>query len=249
MFFFENRAAADHDVAALAIELQHANFEVAALPLIEFVQRPQVHLRGRQECANADVHHQAALDAVHHFPGHMRFVAVGLVEVRPHAAAVRTLVGKHNVAFLVLAGELNFDGLAGQELRRIADLDELLRRNQSFGLAADVDDDAEIGHRNHSAFDNLALGRSLLRRRILIHELIQFFVRWQAAFSLRGRSYIGSGRLRGASRLLERSRARSSGRRRSPGRLFSADADRFGGCRHDWRCLCVGSQRGSRGRR
>ena len=203
LFVFENRAAADHDVAALAIELQHANFKFAALPLIQFVHRPEIGLRCGKECPNADVHHQAALDAVHHLPGHIGLVAVGLVEVGPDATAVGALVGKHDVAFFVLAGELDFNGLAGQKLRRIASLDELLRGNQSLGLAADIHDDAEIGHRDHAAFDNFSFGRSLLRRRILIHELIEFFVGRQAAFRFGGRSSIGSETASGAAALSE----------------------------------------------
>ncbi len=59
----QNRAAAHHNVPALAIHLQHANGQFAVLPIVQVAHRMQIGLRGRQKRAHADVHHQAALDA------------------------------------------------------------------------------------------------------------------------------------------------------------------------------------------
>ena len=101
---------------------------------------------------------------------------IGLVEIGPDATPARALVRNDNVAFLVLTGKLDFDVLSGIELNRLFGFHEFAGRNQRFRLAANVHDHAKIGDGDNPTLDDFAFGRRLLRRRILIHQLIEFFV-------------------------------------------------------------------------
>ena len=65
--FFKQHAAADHHVAALAIQFQDANFNLAILPRFEIVHRPQFELRRGQKRPHANINDQSALDPFEHF--------------------------------------------------------------------------------------------------------------------------------------------------------------------------------------
>ena len=65
LLFFQQLLARDHDVAALLVQLDDADFEVGALQRIEIAHRAQIDLRSGQERARAqDIDRQAALDAI-----------------------------------------------------------------------------------------------------------------------------------------------------------------------------------------
>src|SRR5207248_5137134 len=58
----EQDAAAQDDIAALLVELDHLELELLADQLVEIADRPQVYLRARQERLHADVDGKPALD-------------------------------------------------------------------------------------------------------------------------------------------------------------------------------------------
>ena len=58
----EHRAARQHDVVARAVELDDLRLDLRAHVLVQVGHAPDVHERGRQEAAHAEVDDQAALD-------------------------------------------------------------------------------------------------------------------------------------------------------------------------------------------
>ncbi len=89
LLFFEDRAPADDHIAALAVQLQDANFDLAVLPRFQIVHGPQLDLRSRQKRADADVNHQPALDSFRRSSRYVCMLAVGFFDSLPDAAAVR----------------------------------------------------------------------------------------------------------------------------------------------------------------
>src|SRR5262249_8015774 len=67
--FFQQRATADYDIAAAAIQLGDPNLEFLAEQAVEVLRGLQVVLRTREECAHPDVHDETALDAIDDFAG------------------------------------------------------------------------------------------------------------------------------------------------------------------------------------
>src|SRR3984957_5981647 len=63
LLFFENLFAAHNNVAALLIELDHADFNLLAKVAIEIADRANFKLRTGQKCLQADVDRKATLDA------------------------------------------------------------------------------------------------------------------------------------------------------------------------------------------
>ncbi len=119
-------------------------------------------------------------------PGQRRLVVIGLIQIGPDATPARALVRNDNVAVLVFTGKLNFDVLSGIQLYRLVGFHEFAGRNQCFRFATNVDNDADIRDRDNSALDDFAFRRRLLRCRVLIHQLIEFFVGWRGRFIDRG---------------------------------------------------------------
>ena len=177
LLFLENRAPADHHVSALAVQLENSDLDIAILPFLQFMHWPKISLRSRQERAHTHVNDQAALHAIDDPACQCGLVVVRLIEIGPNAASTRALIGDYDVAILVLAGQLNFDVLSRIQLNGLVRFHEFARRNQSFGLAANVDDHTDIGNRYNSSFDDFPFGGSLLGRGVLLHQLIQFFAR------------------------------------------------------------------------
>ena len=89
LLFFEDRAPAHHHVPAFAVQLQDAHFDLAVLPSLEIVHRPQLDLRRRQKCPHADIDHQSALDPLQDFPVHVRVLAIRFLDPLPYAPPVR----------------------------------------------------------------------------------------------------------------------------------------------------------------
>ena len=108
--FFEQRAAADHDVSAAAVELGDAHLNIGADQAIEILRGAQVVLRAWQEGANsADVDNQPALDAVYDFCRDGFLGLVLRVNLFPGAAAIDLLIGDDGEAVFGLAGALHLN--------------------------------------------------------------------------------------------------------------------------------------------
>ena len=100
LLFFQQLLARDHDVAALLVQLDDADFELVALHAIEIAHRPQINLRARQKRARAqDVDRQAALDAVDDARLDRGLVVVGLLDLVPRPQALGLVVREVDVAF------------------------------------------------------------------------------------------------------------------------------------------------------
>ena len=92
-FFVEDLLAADHDVAALLVHLDDADFHVLALQGVQVAYRANIYLRAGQERARADnVHRQAALDAIDDASLDGSFVVVGFFDLVPGVQTLRLLV-------------------------------------------------------------------------------------------------------------------------------------------------------------
>ena len=63
LLFFEDLLAGDDDVAALLVELDDADFDLGADVAVEVAHGANLNLRAGQECLDADVDGEAALDA------------------------------------------------------------------------------------------------------------------------------------------------------------------------------------------
>ncbi len=108
---------------------------------------------------------------VHHFSGDVGLVAVGFFDPAPGAAPAYALVGQQHVPILAIASSLHLDRLPRLQREWAIQFCELLRRDQPFGLAAQIHDHAEVGHGHHLAGLDFALCGCLMRRGVLLHEL------------------------------------------------------------------------------
>ena len=165
----DDRAARDHDVIALLIELDDLELERLALEVRGIAHRAHVDERAGQECAHVlDLDREAALDAAGDDAGDDLLLVEGLLEAGPGARALGLLARQARLAGAVLDRvERDFDGVAGLDLDLAAFVLELLERNDGLGLEADVDDDDVVGDvddqpgQDHSRADAL-IGETLL---------------------------------------------------------------------------------------
>ena len=135
LLFFQNRAAAHHHVAALAIQLQDADLDFAVLPRFQIVHRPQLDLRGRQKRAHADIHHQPALDPLGDLAGHVGVLAIRFLDALPDAAPVRAHVRQQHVAVFLLVQPLDFDRLSFAEFNRARRNPEIPAREPALRIS------------------------------------------------------------------------------------------------------------------
>ena len=141
---FEIRAAAEHDVVAVLVELDDLALELLAHERVQVAHAPQVDERRGEEAAQADIDDQAALYDLDDRSGH-HFVGFLLrLDRAPRALVLRALLRQDQPAVLVfLREDEGFDVLADRhDLVRIdvvADR-ELFGRNDAFGLVADVEE-------------------------------------------------------------------------------------------------------------
>ena len=64
ILLFEERLTRQHDVAALLVDLDDAHAQFLAAQGVQVAHGTDVDLRTRKERADADVHREAALDAL-----------------------------------------------------------------------------------------------------------------------------------------------------------------------------------------
>ena len=141
----EDRAAAQDDVVARAVQLDDLALDLGAEELVEVLDAPDVDQGGGQEAAHAQVDDQAALDDLDHgaLDGLARLG--GGLDLAPGLLEASALLGEHEPAVLVLLREdEGVDLLAELDLlvriHRLADR-ELIHRNDALALVADVDQD------------------------------------------------------------------------------------------------------------
>ncbi len=172
LLFFENRAVAHDDVPALPVQLQDANFDLAIVPSLQVMHRPQLDLRSWQERPHANIHHQPALDPLQNLPLQIRMFPVSLLDPLPYAAAMRAHVRQQHVAIPLLVQPLDLNCLSRAELNRRARIQKLLRWHQPFEFPADIHHHARFGNGQHAPIENLALRHDGFRSGELIEQLV-----------------------------------------------------------------------------
>ena len=124
LLFLEDLLAADDDVAALLVELDDADFDLLAEIAVEVADGANLKLRAGQECLEADVDGEPALDAADHRADDRGLFVGGLLDGVPHAQALGPLVADQVAALGLLALDDHFDHVAGLELDGAGVIDE-----------------------------------------------------------------------------------------------------------------------------
>ena len=163
----DDSAAADHDVVALAVQLDDLELERLAFQVHRIAYRTHVHQRARQECADVlDVDGETALDLAGDLAGDGLFLVEGLLEVVPHHGTLGLLTGELGLAEAVFQGvEGNLHLVADLHFQLSALVLELLDRDDAFALEASVDHDDVVADFHNDTRDDrarLQLGDGLL---------------------------------------------------------------------------------------
>ena len=116
LFVFEHELARKNDVAALAVELDDAAFDLFASQRVEILDRPNVNLRPGQERANADVDRETAFDSFDDAAANDGVFVVRLLDFFPNFDLFRFFLGKDDVAVTIFR-------IFEQDIDDIADLD------------------------------------------------------------------------------------------------------------------------------
>src|SRR6185437_8718226 len=138
-----DRAARDHDVIALLIELDDLEFEGLAFEIGGVAHRAHIHERSRQKRPDVlDLDGEASLDPAGDDAGDDLGLVECLLEPRPGAGALGLLARQARLAGAVLDRvECDLHRIAGLDLHLPALVLELIEGNDGFGLQSDVDDD------------------------------------------------------------------------------------------------------------
>ena len=142
VLLFEQRLAREHDVAALLVDLDDAHAELLPAQRVEVAHRAHVDLRAGQERADADVDREAALDPLDDAADDDLALGVGLLDLVPDLHLLGFFAREDDVAFAVFGAlEQHVDGVARLHGDLAVLVEELVDRDDAFGLVADVDDD------------------------------------------------------------------------------------------------------------
>src|SRR5690606_35770165 len=154
----DHRAARDHHVVALAVELDELELELLALQVHGVADRAHVDQRARQERADVlDVDGEAALDLAADAAGDGLVLLEGFLEFVPHHGALGLLARQHGLAEAVLDGvERDLDQVALGDVDLAGVVTELFDGHDALGLEAGVDDDHVGAHLDHGAGDDRA---------------------------------------------------------------------------------------------
>ena len=98
----EQRAAREHDVVAVLVELEDLRLDLLAEVRREVADAAQLDERGGEEAAEADVDDEAALDDLDDRTGDDAVGVLDLLDVAPRALVLCALLGQDQTAFLVL---------------------------------------------------------------------------------------------------------------------------------------------------
>src|SRR5215211_4201197 len=157
----EDRAAAQDDVVARAVELDDLRLDVLAEVLVEVRDAADVDERGGQEAAHPEVDDQAALDDLDDRAGDGLAGLGGALDAAPGALEAGALLGQDQAAVLVLLGEDESVDLL-PELYLLGRVDGLADRELVVGddplaLVSDVDEDLVLVDADDLAGDDVAL--------------------------------------------------------------------------------------------
>ena len=181
----EHGLARQDDVVAPAVEADDLELQLLAAQRLQVLDRLDVDERARQEGAQADVHRQAALDAVGDPALDDPAILVGPLHLGPAPHAQRLRVGEEHVPLEVL-------GLLEQDVDLLADLDgelaatvgELLDGDQAFRLVPHVDDHRVGRDADDAPRHDLTLGE-IAHALVVQFEELAVFVRVPLLLGLR----------------------------------------------------------------
>jgi hypothetical protein len=165
VFLFDDRAARDHHVVALLIELDDLEFERLVFKVRGIAYRADVDQRTRQECAHiVDFDGEPALDpAGDDADDHLLLFECGF-EARPGSGALGLFTRQTGFSRTVLhAVQSNFDGLADDDLDFTFFILELVRGDHRLGLQPDVDDDVVLAYFDDQTVEDGARTNALAR--------------------------------------------------------------------------------------
>src|ERR1041384_7208253 len=133
--FFENSLARNDYIAALAVQLDYADFDFLSQEAFEVAHRSDINLRSREKCRHA--------------------VAVNLeTALYPLDCAAPRLC---DTALFPQALNKHADFIAALDGEVALPVEKLFSRNNTFGLISDVDEDILIRDHDHNAPDYLTL--------------------------------------------------------------------------------------------
>ena len=157
VLFFEECLAREHDVAALLVDLDDAHAQFLSAQRVEVAHGAHVNLRSGQERAHADVDRQPALDPFDHAADDDLALGVGLFDLVPDLHLLGFFAREDDVAVAVFGAlEQHVDDVAGLDRDLAVLVEELVDRDDAFGLVADVHDDFRRRDLEHRALDDLA---------------------------------------------------------------------------------------------
>ncbi len=124
---------------------------------IEVAHRTDVDLRTRQERAHADVHGEAALDALDDAADDDLVLGIGALDLVPDLHLLGLLAREHDMAVPIFGPlEQHVDNVAGLHGDLTAFVGELVDGNHAFRLEADIDNDLVVGDLQHGPLDHFA---------------------------------------------------------------------------------------------
>src|SRR4029077_4266761 len=165
----DHRAARDHHVIALLIELDDLELERLAFEIRGIAHRPHVDQRAREKGGHVlDLDGEAALDAPGDDAGHDLGFVERLLETRPGAGAPRLLARQARLPGPVLDRiECDLHLVAGLDLHLAALVLELLEGDDGLGLEANVDDDDVAGDIHHEPREDHPRADALIGKTLL----------------------------------------------------------------------------------
>ena len=158
----EPGTAGEHHVVAVLVELDDLGLDGGVHVGLQVAHATQLDEGCRQEPAQADIDDQAALDDLDHGAVDHAVAFLDLLDAAPGAFVLGALLGQDEAPLAVLAVDhhgldalAHRDDLAGVD--PVADR-QLTRRDDTFRLVADVEEDLVAVDPDDGALDDLAIG-------------------------------------------------------------------------------------------
>ena len=153
-------AGQDHVVAVL-VKLEDLGLDLLANVRSQITDTTHLDQRRGQEATQTDIDDQTALDGFDDGTFDHTIGFLDLLHIAPGAFVLSALLGEDETAFLVFLGhDQGFDGVADFDdiLRSHVLLDgEFFRRNHTFGLVADVQENFVMIDLDDSALDQVTI--------------------------------------------------------------------------------------------
>ena len=153
---FQQHAAGNNDVAAAAVDLEHAEFKFLVDQSVHIRHGTQIHMRtGQKRLHPADVHRVAALDATHDMALDDPVIFLHVLELVEDLHAFGLFKGKGDGAVhFVLAHHINVHPVAHADGHVARGVTEFSRGDLPLGLEIHVHQHIVVIHTDDLAFGN-----------------------------------------------------------------------------------------------